>query len=238
MTFDVTAKAPVRPVLAVFDCDGTLVDSQWTIIDCMTSAFTVARLPSPTAHAVRRVVGLPLDEAIARLAPTASADVVATAADGYVAAFRASRQSDDPSLGVQEPLYPGSLDALDTLEAAGWMLGVATGKSHRGLIETLDQHGLTRRFVTVQTADRARGKPHPEMLLNAMAETGAAARDTVMIGDTAFDMEMARNAGTSAIGVAWGYHEIHELEESGAMAVVNHYGDLPRVIADIMEIQR
>jgi len=223
-----------RAALCIFDCDGTLVDSQWTIIACMATAFEGQGLAAPSADAVRRVVGLPLDQAIEILAPEAAATAHAGAVDGYIAAFRQTQRDG----GLDDPLYPGTVQVLDGLTDAGWLLGVATGKSHRGLVETLDQHSLEHRFVTLQTADRARGKPHPEMLLKAMDETGAAAADTVMIGDTTYDMMMARNAGTAAIGVAWGYHEAEELLETGAMAVAQTFEDLPRAIAEIMEAHR
>ena len=101
-----------------------------------------------------------------------------------------------------------------TLSENGWT-GVATGKSHRGLVDTLGQHNLLERFTTLQTADRAPGKPNPEMLFKAMEETGASPEVTVMIGDTSYDMEMAVNAGVLGIGAAWGYHETQELRGRG-----------------------
>ena len=115
------------------------------------------------------------------------------------------------------------------------MLGVATGKSFRGLVGTLEKHAVLDRFSTLQTADRARGKPHPEMLLKAMEETGANPASTVMIGDTTFDMEMAVNAGVMAIGVAWGYHETEELERAGAARVIGDFSELPGILKDVSE---
>jgi phosphoglycolate phosphatase len=126
-----------------------------------------------------------------------------------------------------EPLFDGVAEAIDTLDANGWMLGVATGKSDRGLKLILEHHGLTQRFVTLQTADRHPSKPHPSMIETAMAEAGAAPDTTAMIGDTSFDMMMARAAGTHAVGVAWGYHTMHELLEAGAGHVVEHAATLP-----------
>lgn len=212
--------------LAVFDCDGTLVDSQHSIIGAMHAAFDAEGLARPDDNAIRRVVGLPLLDAIHRLAPDASSDTLETLRAGYSAAWQAMRAEGE----LDEPLYPGTVEVLARFARAGWILGVATGKSHRGLVGTLERHGVLERFVTLQTADRARGKPHPEMLLKAMAETGADPDSTVMIGDTTFDMEMARHAGVMAIGVRWGYHEADELERAGAERVIGDYSELPELL--------
>jgi phosphoglycolate phosphatase len=120
---------------------------------------------------------------------------------------------------VHEPLFDGIAELVERLDADGWLLGVATGKSDRGLSLCLSHHGLLKRFVTLQTADRHPSKPHPSMILQAMADAGAVAETTVMIGDTSFDMEMAVNAGTRALGVAWGYHPPEELMDAGAARV-------------------
>jgi len=202
--------------LAVFDCDGTLVDSQHGIIACMSAAFAAAGLATPLAEAVRRVVGLPLAECVGRLVPALDAAECFRVAELYKQAFTDLRIHGS----LAEPLFPGMRELLDALEADGIVLGVATGKGRRGLNITLDQHGLLGRFVTLQTVDDAPGKPHPEMLRRAMAEAGAAPATTAMIGDTTYDILMARNAGTAAVGVAWGYHPPAELHAAGAHAVV------------------
>ena len=217
--------------LAVFDCDGTLVDSQHSIIACMRAAFDRLELTSPEDSSIRRVVGLPLKEAFALLRPGTSEPVLERLRDGYIAAWQNIRRT----AGLNEPPYDGCVEVLDALSDNGWTLGVATGKSHRGLVDTLEQHNLLERFATLQTADRAPGKPNPEMLFKAMDETGASPVGTVMIGDTTYDMEMAVNAGVLAIGVAWGYHEIQELERSGARAIVRTYAELPDLLQNLME---
>jgi len=216
--------SPLR--LAVFDCDGTLVDSQHVIVACMAAAFTTEGLVAPEAAAVRRVIGLPLAECMARLATGYPDACHRRLVEFYKDAFFAMRQRPDHN----EPLFDGALAALDRLEAEGFLLGIATGKARRGLLAVLDRHGLTGRFVTLQTADIGPGKPHPDMLHRALAETGASAADTVMIGDTSFDMLMARNAGVRGIGVAWGYHPADELHGAGAAAVVAHFDELPEII--------
>jgi len=207
--------APVR--LAVFDCDGTLSDGQAAVCAAMAQAFAEAALPVPSSHEVRRIVGLSLPEAVARLAPAATADAQAHAVDAYKAAFRLAREEGR----LREPLYDGIAPLLRQLHTNGWVLGVATGKSDRGLAACLATHGLADLFTTLQTADRHPSKPHPAMLHQAMAEAGTAPADTVMIGDTVFDMAMADTAGVRALGVSWGYHERAELLAAGAAAVAD-----------------
>ncbi|KTT70313.1 HAD-IA family hydrolase [Sphingomonas endophytica] len=210
--------------LAVFDCDGTLVDSQANICRAMERAHEAAGLAAPPRAAIRAIVGLSLVEAMAMLHPAGPADLHHALAEDYKAIFR--RMREDGELDA-EPLYDGIVEALDTLAADGWLLGVATGKSDRGLSHVLAQHGLTDRFVTLQTADRHPSKPDPAMLRTAMAQAGAAPHMTAMIGDTGFDMAMARAAGARAIGVTWGYHREEQLRAAGAQAMARVCIDLP-----------
>lgn len=214
---------PVK--LAVFDCDGTLVDSQHAINACMADAFSAVNLLPPPLASVRQVVGLPLAKAIAVLA----ADETAPINDMTAAYSRSWTRMRDQGALI-EPLYDGTLDVLAELEAGGWVLGVATGKSMRGLRATLEHHTISGRFSTLQTADYARGKPDPEMLYQAMQETGADPRDTVMIGDTTYDIEMALAAGVRPIGVAWGYHRTEDLLRAGASVVASTVLDLGRIV--------
>jgi phosphoglycolate phosphatase len=127
---------------------------------------------------------------------------------------------------LHEPLYEGISGLLDRLDAAGWLLAVATGKSDRGLAAVLDHHGIRHRFVSLQTADRHPSKPHPSMIEAALAETGAARGHAVMIGDTSFDMAMARAAGVRPLGVAWGYHPAEDLHAAGAYSVAMDSAEL------------
>jgi phosphoglycolate phosphatase len=209
----------------IFDCDGTLTDGQAAVSAAMAAAFAEGGLPPPDPHQVRRIVGLSLPQAVARLAPQASEAKQMAAVATYKAAFRAARM--DGSL--HEPLFPGMGDLVRSLHAGGWHLAVATGKSDRGTHSTLSVHALRECFASLQTADRHPSKPHPAMLLAAMAETGADPAQTVMVGDTVYDMEAARSAGVRAIGVGWGYHEAYELLSAGAVAVAQtaaHLEDL------------
>ena len=201
--------------LAVFDCDGTLADGQAAICAAMAEGFVEAGLAAPDPHQVRRIVGLSLPSAIARLAPDQTPETHTRAVQAYKAAFFRARERGL----VQEPLFEGIAGLLSRLHGAGWTLGVATGKSDRGLHGCLRMHGIFDLFVTLQTADRHPSKPDPAMLAAAMAEAGALPADTVMIGDTVYDIEMALAAGARAIGVAWGYHAPAELLAAGAEAV-------------------
>jgi phosphoglycolate phosphatase len=212
--------------LAVFDCDGTLSDGQAAVCAAMDAAFATAGLAPPDRNRVRRSVGLSLPHAVRQIAPDATEHEAAVVVEAYKEAFRRSRSEGT----LVEPLYEGIAHLLGRLKARGWLLGVATGKSDRGLESCLVTHGVFDLFVTLQTADRHPSKPHPSMLHAAMAEAGAAPADTVMIGDTAFDMAMARAAGCRTLGVAWGYHAPEELIEAGAEAVAQTPADLEELI--------
>lgn len=212
--------------IVIFDCDGTLVDGQAAICDTMDEAFAAAKLPAPDRNDVRRIVGLSLSQALRQLAPDAEDEQHAVALEAYKAGYRERRVSGT----LREPLYDGIAALIERLGDAGWLLGVATGKSDRGLHACLDMHSIKHRFVTLQTADRHPSKPHPAMLEEALSEAGVKAADAVMIGDTTFDIEMARAAGVRAIGVAWGYHEPSELIAAGAEGVAGTMEELEKLI--------
>lgn len=216
--------------LAVFDCDGTLVDSQHNIVAAMDAAWRAHGLEPAAAAAVRRVVGLPLLDAIASLHPDGAGEMHESLCEHYKQAFQDLRRQPDH----HEPLFPGTVEALDALEAAGCMLAVATGKSRRGLDATLSRHGLVHRFMALKTADDGPGKPNPHMLLQAMAEAGVDADSTLMIGDTVYDIEMARNARVRSVGVSWGYHDAAELSLAGAAAVIDEFGELAATAARLL----
>ncbi|MBX7539932.1 HAD-IA family hydrolase [Qipengyuania sphaerica] len=214
--------------MVIFDCDGTLVDGQAAICDTMAEAFAAARLPAPDRNEVRRMVGLSLPLALRHLAPDASEEQRELAVEAYKSGYRGLRMSGS----LQEPLYDGMAALIERLAGAGWLLGVATGKSDRGLHACLDTHGIKHHFCTLQTADRHPSKPHPAMLEEALSEGGVAAADAVMIGDTTFDIDMARAAGVRAIGVAWGYHEPRELLNAGAQGVAETMEQLEEMIGE------
>lgn len=212
--------------LAIFDCDGTLVDSQANICLAMEHAFDAAGLTPPSRHATRRIVGLSLVEAMRVLLPQADGDVHAEMAERYKASYLVLRNN-----GLEhEPLYDGIAALLSAMDENGWLLGVATGKSDRGLERCLDHHGIRGLFVTLQTADRHPSKPHPSMVYQALADAGAEAGNAVVIGDTVYDIHMGRAAGTRTIGVNWGYHPADELREAGADAIAESMDELEAIL--------
>ncbi len=212
--------------LVIFDVDGTLVDSQYDIVSCMNEAFAAAGLPAPDRASILSIVGLSLPQAIAHLAkeaaPTVQDEIVAT----YKAAFARRRQAGS---GHSLPLFPGARAALDGIHAVPhWLLGIATGKSRRGLNALLDGAGLGHLFLTKQVADDHPSKPHPSMITTALSETGVAPGDAVVIGDTRFDMDMAAAAGVPFIGVSWGYHAAETLTES--IGILDRFEDLKPIL--------
>jgi phosphoglycolate phosphatase len=212
--------------LAIFDCDGTLVDSQANICLAMEHAFAEAGMTPPSRHATRRIVGLSLVEAMRALLPEADGAVHAEMAGRYRASYLVLRNN-----GLEhEPLYDGITALLASMDESGWLLGVATGKSDRGLERCLDHHGIRGLFVTLQTADRHPSKPHPSMVYQALADAGAEAKDAVMIGDTVYDIHMGKAAGTRTIGVNWGYHPVGELRGAGADFIAESMDDLEALL--------
>jgi phosphoglycolate phosphatase len=212
-------------MLIVFDVDGTLVDSQHDILSAMRAAFDTCGLAMPDRAAVLGIVGLSLPQAMWRLCPEADSATRAALVEAYKASFangrvRRARQTADM-------LYPGVAEAVATLAARDdVLLGVATGKSRRGLAHLIDGLEWGAHFVTLQCADDHPSKPHPAMLQTAMAEAGCDPDQTVMVGDTSYDMEMACAAGVGAIGVTWGYHPAAALASAGAETVLTHCADL------------
>jgi len=212
--------------LVIFDCDGTLVDSQQMICAAMQNAYATSGLVCPPRERLLSIVGLSLPEAFRRLAEGAAQPIDDLVAQ-YKHAFHALRLSS----ADMEPLYPGAREAVEGLaRRADTVLGIATGKSVRGVRMVLGHHGLFEHFATVQTADTAPSKPHPGMIQAALRETGIAPRDVVMIGDTVFDIEMARAAGVASVGVGWGYHASADLSAAGAGTVIADFAQLPAAL--------
>jgi phosphoglycolate phosphatase len=220
--------APLR--LVIFDLDGTIVDSQANIVRAVKAVAAALDVPEPALSEIPLVIGLSLDEALLRLFPNIDSDTHQQMDTTYRKLFMQLRSSPDYS----EPLFPGTLEALDALTQEGFLLGIATGKAQRGVDYLLKRHGLGGRFVTSQTPDTAPGKPHPGMVLNALKETGVDAKNAVMIGDTAFDIQMAQAANVSSIGVSWGNHPPDELVQAGAHRMIDHLDDLLHAVQGLM----
>jgi len=211
---------PLR--LAIFDLDGTIVDSKHNIVHAVTEVAKTLRLECPPPEHIPRVIGLSLLEALTTLFPNVDPAMHQTLDREYRETFTRMRLRPDHS----EPLFEGTLEALDALEGAGFLLGIATGKAQRGVDYFIKKNGFEKRFITIQTPDVAPGKPHPGMVLRAMAETGVEPGNTVMIGDTSYDIQMARSAGVGAIGVSWGNHSVTELKTAGAHHLIDRLSDL------------
>ena len=217
--------------LLVLDCDGTLVDSQTAIVETMQAAFAENGIARPSAGSILHLVGLELLQSIGILAPALGPAVHRKILASY-REYSAIKRAD---AGWREPLYPGALDAMKALDDAGWLMGVATGKSRSGLDRVLHGYEIDHRFCTLQTSDIAAGKPNPDMLFRALAESGADAGRAVMVGDTTYDMEMAVNANIHAIGVGWGYHDAGALTSAGAAMVIDRFDQLPDAAARLIE---
>ncbi len=220
--------------LVIFDCDGTIVDSQAGIVLSMVYAFTSQQMTPPSREATLSVVGLSLPEAFAVLAPDVDKATRSVLAERYKTAFRELKH--DPA--ETEILFPGAKETLAQLAARDdHLLGIATGKSRRGIDRLIDREGWHGSFATIQTADDHPSKPHPSMLQRAILETDATPEITVMIGDTTYDMAMARSAGVAAIGVAWGYHTVADLQAAGAHIIIERFDDLPQAIDDVFSLE-
>lgn len=218
--------------LVVFDMDGTLIDTQALISEHMAATFAGRDLAVPTPAESRRVIGLSLPVAMARLSRSDDPVLVGQLVEDYRAHYRASLLTQDS----REGLFPGALEALALLSArSDTLLGIATGKGLSGVHRILALHELSDRFVTLQTPDYNPSKPHPGMLESAMRETGASPAETVMIGDTTFDIEMGVSAGCKTIGVTWGYHEPRELIAAGASTMIDRYDQLADAVALLLD---
>lgn len=213
--------------LVIFDCDGTLLDSQHIIHAAMTHAYESQGLLAPSRKEVLRVVGLSLVQAISTISPQFEHGLCETLAENYKQSF-SSLRSDER---MAEPMFDGAAQVLANLHGdKDIILGLATGKSRKGVDRFIKREQLHGVFDTIQTADDALSKPHPMMVEQALAETGMDKGSTVMVGDTTFDMEMAVNGGITAIGVAWGYHSVDELYQAGASVVISHFSELHEIM--------
>ena len=208
--------------LAVWDVDGTLVDSRRSIYSAASAAYARQGLPVPTYDQVRQIVGMTLAEGIAAISPDLAGEQVDAVAQGYREAFQA--QVAVP--GYVEPLYAGAAETLDRLRAQGWKIAMATGKSRRGVDTIIRMHGWADLFDSTHCSDDGPGKPHPAMVLEAMKALGAAPEQTIVIGDTAHDMRMAKAAGAYAQGVSWGFHTAGEVLAGGADHVADDFARL------------
>ncbi|MBN9445502.1 MAG: HAD-IA family hydrolase [Bosea sp.] len=215
--------------LVIFDLDGTLINSEAIILEAQFETFARCGLTHPGREAGLGIVGLSLDIALMRLAGLERPDDVLT--ETYRQVFGAMRLQAESDPKLAEPLFPGVAEMLAALaQRPDTVLGIATGKSRRGADYIIERHGWRDLFATTQTADDAASKPHPEMILRAMRETGARPEATLMIGDSNFDMEMAVAAGVAPVAVSWGFQSVPALKAAGAAHVIEDWAALPGLI--------
>lgn len=233
-----------EPHLILFDCDGTIVDSEALIVDAMVRAFDMAGMVAPSSAEVRRVIGLSLPIAVKQICvnmnenaahtneiphPKITNSAIEKIAEGYKTSYGYLRDE----LGHDEPLFEGITELIHKLAATDhYILGIATGKSMKGVDNLLKRYDMTNLFHTIQTADNAPSKPHPGMIHQALSETGITSKRAVMIGDTTFDMEMAKNGGIDAIGVTWGHHEMAELLPFNPRFIIDTMTELEQAISE------
>lgn len=206
--------------LLVFDWDGTLADSEHRIVAAAQAAIGTLGLPARDHEQVREIIGLAMSEACQLLFP----DITKSQEHQFIACYREYYLR---KTGVPIPLFPGAREALRGFAEQRYQLAVATGKGRRGLDRDIASHGLGTLFSTTRCADDAPSKPHPQMLVDIMEELQVASAETLMIGDTAYDMEMARNAGVAYVAVSSGVHDRQRLLEFDPLALLDSIAELP-----------
>lgn len=217
--------------LVLFDCDGTLVDSAHLIHEVMLRTFRHFELDEPTAASTHAIIGLTLDSAIARIRGLDAVDAQAVAMMAHYKSIFAETRLE---AGFQEPLFPGIDSVIAELSRQDdLILGAVTGKSRRGLQMVCETHGWTETFFVARTADDCPSKPHPAMVLECCDVTGISPADAIVIGDSIYDMEMAKAAGAHALGVSWGYGAVDDLKRAGADRIANAAPDIPHLIRQI-----
>lgn len=205
--------------LALFDCDGTLVDSGKLIHEVMIRTFVHHDMPEPSYDATKAIIGISLDSAIARIMGQDHIDErIAAMTHHYKSIYGDVRSEPE----FQEPLFDGIEEMMAALAAREKLLmGAVTGKSRKGLDLIIDTHGFHRTFFVTRTADDCPSKPHPAMVLECCRDAGVDPADTVVIGDAIYDMMMAKAAGAKAVGVSWGYGGVDDLRAAGADVIVH-----------------
>jgi phosphoglycolate phosphatase len=209
---------PKRYRLLVFDWDGTLADSTALIAGAIQQSCRDLGLPAPDEHSARHVIGLGHRDAISLVAPRLEEADAARFSERYRVHYLAG----DEAIA----LFAGVREMLEELDRRGFLLGVATGKTRAGLARALAQHGIAHRFVASRCADESFAKPHPAMLLSLMDLAGVMPAETLMIGDTTHDLDLARNAGVSAVAVAYGAHPAADFAARSPLAIVHSIGEL------------
>lgn len=220
---------PERYRLVVFDWDGTLIDSIGSIVACMRCALADAGIPAPPDAHIRATIGLGLVDTFERYYPQLGAEERARVLERY------SHHWVETWHHQHQP-FPAAAHTLRQLAAAGMRIGLATAKSRRGLHRDLERTGLADLFHASRTVDECPPKPHPAMLQELMAELGAAPPETLMVGDSRWDLEMARNAGVDAVAVLSGAQPELELLAGAPVACLAHVGELPGWLRGVIAV--
>ena len=216
--------------LAAFDLDGTLLNSIPSIVIGVRACWNALGFPEVSDDQIRNIIGLPWEKSVETLVPGAGAREVSMIHEYHAEIARGDRSPPDRPA---EEIFIGASEMLDCFEEDDYVLAIVTSRSNRRFYDLLDQAGLSDRFSTVKTADLGPGKPDPYLLNEAMTDVGAAPEDTVMIGDTTYDILTGRNAGTGAIGVTWGVHPKQKLRDAGAHHVVDEFDQIHEYAASL-----
>jgi len=211
--------------LIIFDWDGTLMDSEAAIVAAMGAGYRQECVPAPSDEAIRAMIGLSLAAAIGRLTPTLDSKRIDRIASAYRSNYAARTGS--------PMLFAAVRDTLVELQRSGYCLAVATGKSEAGLRRAIEETDLTDFFDATRTADQSEPKPSPTMLHEILAELDIEPDQALMIGDTEFDLAMARAAGTQLAGVSYGAHPLTRLLPYNPAFVLDHFGELPDKLNDL-----
>ena len=215
----------------VFDCDGTIVNSRNTTVRLIENVWRAQGLIPPKEEEILTVTALPLEEAVRYLCPTKDKHVV----EKLIQTCHEYMIDKKVAQGEQEVLFEGVVETLKTLKTKDTILAIITGKSRKGLEQILQNHNLKQFFTLTKTADCGPSKPNPTVLLEAIEEIGAEKQQTVFIGDTIYDMQMAKNAHVKSIGVSFGYHSVEALKTNGAFAIVEAFSHLPNAIYQVLQ---
>ncbi len=210
--------------LLVFDWDGTLMDSAGRIVACMQAAAQDLGIDVPSETAVRNIIGLGLREALTQLYPDDVEQILTPLVERYRHYYLGADTT--PS-----PLFPGAFEVLRQLNEAGYLMAVATGKGRPGLDRVLEETATGPLFHATRCADEGFSKPHPDMLFQLMDELGADPGETLMIGDTEYDLQMAANAGVAGLAVTCGAHEAERLMQLPQLGCLSDISELPDWLA-------
>ncbi|MFV1996407.1 MAG: HAD-IA family hydrolase [Acidiferrobacterales bacterium] len=205
--------------LVIFDWDGTLMDSEAKIVRCFQGAAKDAGAPYPGDAAVSNIIGLGLEEAINEIFPKSDASMREAVLEAYRDHFLVH---DNTAM----PLFTGVAEGLADMANMGYQMAVATGKARRGLNRVLRDSPLKEFFTITRCADETRSKPHPLMLEEIILETGISRQRTIMVGDTVYDLEMAKNAGIDSLAVSYGVHPCDRLAEYTIYQCMHSFGDV------------